>query len=84
MSDNSSGAAAQAAKTEQRHAEQQRGTQQSLSAEQRQVVERLQRLYKADHQAEYLYIQAEVDSLFIQLERAKAQQQAMASAKTMP
>lgn len=43
-----------------------------LSAEQREFVERLKRLYKADHQAEYLYIQAEVDSLWIQLEQAKA------------
>lgn len=43
-----------------------------LTIEQRESVERLKRLYKADHQAEYLYIQAEVDSLWIQLEQAKA------------
>ena len=43
-----------------------------LSVEQIEFVERLKRLYKADHQAEYLYIQAEVDSLCIQLEQAKA------------
>ncbi len=42
-----------------------------LSLEQRECVERLKRLYKADHQAEYLYIQAEVDSLWIQLEQAR-------------
>jgi len=45
-----------------------------LSPEQHEFVERLRRLYKADHQAEYLYIQAEVDSLCIQLEQAKALQ----------
>lgn len=43
-----------------------------LTVEQREFVERLKRLYKADHQAEYLYIQAEVDSLWIQLEQARA------------
>ncbi len=48
-----------------------------LSIEQDEFVERLKRLYKADHQAEYLYIQAEVDSLLIQLE------QALASRKTV-
>jgi hypothetical protein len=47
-----------------------------LSAEQREFVERLKRLYKADHQAEYLYLQAEVDSLWIQLEQAKVLNQA--------
>lgn len=51
---------------------------QPLSNEQREFVERLKRLYKADHQAEYLYIQAEIDSLCIQLEQAKiCQQQAL-------
>lgn len=40
--------------------------------DQHEFVERLKRLYKADHQAEYLYIQAEVDSLWIQLEQARA------------
>lgn len=52
---------------------------QPLSPEQRAFVERLKRLYKADHQAEYLYIQAEVDSLIIHLEQARAQQQAASS-----
>lgn len=42
-----------------------------LSVEQREFVQQLRRLYKADHQAEYLYLQAEVDSLWIQLEQAR-------------
>ncbi len=46
-----------------------------LNDEQREFIARLKRLYKADHQAEYLYIQAEVDSLCIQLEQAKHLQQ---------
>ena len=49
-----------------------------LNVEQREFVERLKRLYKADHQAEYLYIQAEVDSLWIQLEQARAVNNAVA------
>jgi heme oxygenase len=42
------------------------------TAEQQSFVERLKRLYKADHQAEILVLQAEVDSLLIELESRKA------------
>ncbi len=45
---------------------------QNLSVNQREFIDRLKQLYKANHQAEYLYIQAEADSLWIQLEQAKA------------
>lgn len=40
------------------------------------TVKRLKNLYKAPHQAEFLYLQAEVDSLLRQLETALAQRQA--------
>lgn len=46
-------------------------TSEHLNDEQREFIARLKRLYKADHQAEYLYLQAEVDSLCIQLEQAR-------------
>ena len=42
------------------------------TAEQQDFVERLKRLYKADHQAEILVLQAEVDSLLLELESRKA------------
>ena len=37
-------------------------------------IEQLKRLYSTDQQAEYLFIQAEADSLLVQLEQMKAQQ----------
>ncbi|MEM8603363.1 MAG: hypothetical protein AAGF24_05955 [Cyanobacteria bacterium P01_H01_bin.121] len=36
-----------------------------------QTIERLKRLYNADVQAEYLYLKAETDSLFRELEAIK-------------
>ncbi len=44
------------------------------SADQKAFVEQLKRLYRADQQAEFLFIQAEADSLLVQLEQLKAQQ----------
>lgn len=44
------------------------------AAEQQAFVERLKALYKADHQAELLFLQAEVDSLLLQLRQAQFKQ----------
>lgn len=56
----------------------------ALSPEQLEFVNRLQRLYRADHQAEYLYLQAEIDSLMIQLAQTKLVQTKLAQTQAEP
>ncbi len=45
------------------------------------LVAQLKRLYSADQQAEFLFIQAEADSIVVELERIKAQQKQPAVAR---
>lgn len=45
------------------------------------LVAQLKRLYSADQQAEFLFIQAEADSILVELERVKTQQKQPAIAR---